>query len=214
MSAELGPTRAPERLRKFRITMGRLMLVIAAFGVGLAIRPRDYAWLALLTPAALLIAPLRNWAAISLSLLVLAFCILAEIVLGEPVTTALYLPVAIVLSGAIGLKRPIVEHRGRFASLIAVNAMILALLLVPWTTRKPFLHHLYSIKPGMSVAEVRKIMSRYMVDTKFANYSDSEQKNLNATHYFRHSDDPMFNADFGMVTFQEGKVINVEFLPD
>ncbi len=182
------------------------MVVIAACGVGLAIRPTSAPWVAFLTPLAWVFAPLRNWVVISLSIILLVFFGLIEIGMGEPVTAGIYLPLAIVFSGAIGLKRPIVEHPKRLAALVAVNAVILALFLVPWTTRKPFLRHLYSIKPGMSVDEVRKIMAGVVEET----YEEP-----GGSLAFRHSiHDARFDADMGVVTFQSGKVVDVRFLPD
>ncbi len=189
-----------------RFSLRRLMLLIAVFGVGLAIRPTGYPWLALLIPLAWIVAPLRNRTVISLSILLLIFCALAEIMFGEPVNLAIYLPIAIVFSRAIGLKRPIVQNRDRLAALISVNLVILALYVLPWTSRKPFLRDLYSIKPGMTASEVRQIMARYIEETP------TSPTNL---LMFRHNTtDARFNADIGRITIQDGKVVGVDFLPD
>jgi hypothetical protein len=192
---------------KFRITMRWLMLVIAAFAVGLAISPETAPWLGVLTPVALILGPLRNWVVISVSIILLVFCALIEMLIGGPITASIYLPLAIIYSGAIGFERPILQHRKRLAALVAANAVVLALFLVPWTTRKPFLRDLYSIKPGMSVAEARKIMARWVDESRGIDTGNSIS--------FRHSiHDARFNADFGQVDIQNGKVVGVWFSPD
>jgi hypothetical protein len=195
-----------KRFWKIRITMRQLMIVIAVCGVGLAIRPAIAPWVALFTPLAWILAPLRNGFVIFVSIILFMYCVLFEVVMGVSVDAAIYLPFAIVFSGAVGLKRPILQHRKRLAALIAVNALIVGLFLIPWTTRKPFLRQLYSIKPGMSVDEVKKIMAGVVEETY-----DGPGRSL----CFRHSiHDWRFNADIGVVTFHEGKVVDVQFLPD
>jgi hypothetical protein len=188
--------------------------VIAAVAVGLAISPTGMPWLGLLTPMALVLAPLRNSVVISLAVTLLVLSALVELLLGMPVAAAIYLPIAIVLSGAIRIERPILHHRKRLAALVAVNGLILALFLIPWTTRKPFLRHLYSIKPGMSVNEVKKIMAGYMEGTGWKYPSASQEVTIASSLVFRHSNDGQFNSDWGVVTIQDGKVVGVRFDPD
>ncbi len=93
--------------------------------------------------------------------------------------------------------------------------MIAALYLIPWTTRKPFLWALDSVKPGMTLTEVRQAMAGYMEGTGWR-YPGSVggEISIQGAVVFRHSDDPQFNADFGIVYLANGRVTHVEFSPD
>jgi hypothetical protein len=202
------------RFPKTRFTLRQTMVVIAAFAFGLTICPRDKPYLGLIPPVAMWLASLRNWAVITLTIILFVFCALIETVLDFPVAAWIYIPIAILFSGALWPERPIWQHRKRLVALIAVNALVLALFLIPWSTRKPFLRHLYSIKPGMSVNEVKKIMAGYMEGTGWKNPWTSQEVNINSSLVFRHSNDGQFNSDWGVVTIQDGKVVDVRFDPD
>jgi hypothetical protein len=208
------------RLPQVRITMRQLMGVIAAFGLGMAICPRDKPYLGLLVPVAFWLASLRRWPLIFPPVVVLFLCATCELVLGWPVPFWVYLPIAIVISGPLWPTRPILAQPKRLLALFVVNAAILALFLIPWTTRKPFLRDLYSIKPGMTLAEVHRIMAGYKVmagykeGTGIVMPGSTQQFSPAHSIVFRHSDTAEFNSDWGIVRFLDGKVVDIDFSPD
>ena len=133
--------------------------------------------------------------------------------------------------------------RGRFllirlALLVASVAVIAALYFVPWTTRKPFLRDLNRVRVGMTEAEVRGIMGKYMEGTGWpaspfetltndtplhitgssSQYSTTTsadgQMVIRDSLVFRHSNVGEFNSDWGVVSMSNGRVVQVEFCPD
>jgi len=82
---------------------------------------------------------------------------------------------------------------------------LLALFVTPWTSRKPFLHQLEAIEPGMSRGEVLQIMD---------GYARGEGAERDDALVFRHSDDARFYSDSAIVTFAGEKVASVEFRSD
>lgn len=168
----------------------------------------------------------------------LALFALAEILLAMPVVWWLYL--SLIPLFAFGLIRHQCPsgQRGRLITFAIILAGIVMLYFVPWTSRKPFLHDLYSIQPGMTEAEVRRIMGRYMEGTGWpAPYggapsgtgtltnlgtgathgtgtSPSGQMTIKSSLVFRHSTDGASNSDWGIVALNDGKVTGVSFSPD
>jgi hypothetical protein len=197
-----------------RISMWQLMVGIAAFALGLAISPSGAPYLALLLPVALGLSSLRLWPIAVPAALFLLLCAIVEIAFAEPVAGWISAPLVILISGPLWPKGPAHWRSRRWIALIAVNALILALFLVPWSSRKPFLRDLYSIKPGMTVAEAKRIMAGYKQGTGFPMPNSTQEFSLAGAIVFRHSDDGAFNADWGVVTIAGGKVVDVRFDPD
>ena len=163
---------------------------------------------------------------------------LAEMALAWPVTGWLYL--ALIVASAIALLRwrSLTAQRAQVVAFVVVSLLIGLLYLVPWTSRKPFLRDLYSIRPGMDEAQVRQIMSGYMEGTgwpaRIPGASEDVQHvidplsggayatagtatgemGIQDSLVFRHSNDGRFNADWGVVTFHDGRVVDVSFSPD
>jgi hypothetical protein len=178
-------------------------------------------------------------AIITFAAIALALFALCEVAMAYPVAWWLYLCVAIVF--AAGLIRPVSlrSQLARIGVLVTVIAVIATLYLVEWTTRKPFLRDLDRIRVGMTEAEVRRIMGRYMEGTGWpANPFDASTNASNTltdvgsgSQYstttspsgemvirdsivFRHSTDGAFNSDWGIVSLSSGRVVRVEFSPD
>jgi len=92
---------------------------------------------------------------------------LCEVGMAYPVAWWLYLTVTVMFAAT--LIRP-VALRSQVAVLVCsppVVAFVTVLFLVDWTTRKPFsyLRDLARVRVGMTEAEVRRIMGRYMEGT-------------------------------------------------
>lgn len=168
----------------------------------------------------------------------LALFALAEILLAWPVEWWLY--ASLVPCFVLGLLRsvPLGQQRGRLLSIGLLVALTAALHGVPWTTRKPFLRDLDRIEVGLDEAQVRQIMDGYIEGTgwpaRVPGATQDVQQVIDpmggGTHatartaagemgvadsiVFRHSTDAHLNSDWGIVRFQDGRVVGVSFSPD
>jgi signal transduction histidine kinase len=168
----------------------------------------------------------------------LALFALCEVGMAYPVAWWLYLCLIVAFAG--GLIRPVSvrSQLARIGALVAVMAVTATLYFVEWTTRKPFLRDLDRIRVGMTEAEVRQIMGRYMEGTGWpailgsstnapgtlnivgsdsqysTETSPSGQMVIRDSLVFRHSNDGAFNSDWGIISLSGGKVVSVEFSPD
>lgn len=169
--------------------------------------------------------------AAALGLLLLA---LVEIAAAYPVPWWLYIALGVAFTAGL-IQRKSGHHRWvRPAVLLALLAVMAALYLIPWTSRKPFLRDLRRVKVGMSEAEVRKIMRGYMTGTGWPaipgdapapdSIANGAQPSRDTASFdeleipnalvFRHSDKAEFNSDWGVISLSNGLVVKVEFLPD
>ena len=172
-------------------------------------------------------------AAIALVLLALV-----ELGLAFPVAWWLYLSVLGLFAVGLFRRQPLAKQRTRLTAFITLTAVIAALYFVPWTSRKPFLRNLYSIRPGMTESEVRRIMGHYIEGTGWpATYGGTPpgsgtlndlgtgtthatgstpdgQMTIEGTLVFRHSTSGAFDSDWGIVAFSNGRVTGVSFSPD
>ena len=168
----------------------------------------------------------------------LALFVFAEVLLAMPVAWWFYLLLIPLFAFGILCRQSVSVQVGRLAAFAAVVAVIAALYFVPWSSRKPFLHDLYSIHPGMTEADVRRIMSRYIEGTGWpapygvipAGTGTLTDLGTGATHptgttstgeitiksslVFRHSTAATFDSDWGIVTLKSGRVTGVSFSPD
>jgi hypothetical protein len=88
-----------------------------------------------------------------------------------------------------------------------------------WNSLKPFLKDFYRIKEGMTPAQVEQIMGDYMKGggaplgspkTKF----NERGEIVTGTVTYRHTNEGWGDSDWGVVTFENGRVVQIEFLPD
>ena len=164
---------------------------------------------------------------------------LCEVGMAYPVALWLYLAVAVAFAAGLIRRLPVRSQLHRIGALMAVVAVIAALYFVEWTTRKPFLRDLDQIRVGMTEAEVRRIMGRYMEGTGWptspfdtstngtstltdvgsgSRYSTitspSGEMIVRVSLVFRHSTNGAFSSDWGIVSLSSGRVVRVEFSPD
>jgi hypothetical protein len=168
-------------------------------------------------------------------LILLALC---EVGMSYPEAWWLYLALGVMFGLALAQWRSLRKQVVRVSALLVVWAIICALYFVEWSSRKPFLHDLYSIRLGMTEGEARKIMARYMEGTGWPMFpgsktneggtlrilgnsseystraSDTGEMAIRDALVFRHSKEGAFNSDWGIVTLSNGKVVKVEFSPD
>lgn len=224
--APASPPRSAGPGARGRVGLRSLLVLVAVAALGLAATPREVPWLAAGPPVALLAGRFVPRAAAGLAWAGLGLAGLIEMGLGWPLPAWFYGPIATALVAAPWHQLAGAEGGGRRARrpllLGAGLATTLALYFVPWTTRKPFLETLDSIRPGMPVAEVLTRMRGYKLGTGWPNPGGPPEVTTperaraltRGRLFFRHSDEPAFNADWGIVDVRDGRVVSVEFSPD
>ena len=88
-----------------------------------------------------------------------------------------------------------------------------------WNSRKPFLKDFYSVKVGMTPAQVEQIIGGYMIGGGAPLGSPKTEINergeiVTGTATYRHTNEGWGDSDWGVVTFENGRVVKIEFLPD
>jgi hypothetical protein len=114
-------------------------------------------------------------------------------------------------------------------------AALIILHAVPWNSRKVFLRDFDKVRVGMTVEEVEAVMGKYIKGTgwpagpsttrqvltevgtgiSMKTYeSPTGELGIQDSVVYRHSNDGAFNSDWGIVRFQEGRVVWKDFMPD
>jgi hypothetical protein len=97
--------------------------------------------------------------------------------------------------------------RVKLALISTFLLLILVTRTIDWNSRKPFLRALDSVQPGMTAAQVDAAMGTFM---RFPRVGVTEQGSVG----YRHTEEGWGNADIGLVTFDGGRVVKVEYFPD
>jgi hypothetical protein len=153
----------------------------------------------------------------SLALLLFAA---SEVLVEMPVALWLYVLVAAIFAAGLLQYRPPRQQLGRLIMLSATFLVMAVLYLAPWSSRSAFLRRFYSIRPGMTVNEARAVMVGYIEGTGWpanpfvASRETTGEFAIQGALVFRHSNDPAYNSDWGIVHFRDGRVTSVEFSPD
>jgi hypothetical protein len=102
--------------------------------------------------------------------------------------------------------------------------VLFSVRFVDWNSRKPFLKDLYRVEEDMTVAQVEQIMGDYMVGTGWparplglpGEDSAAVTEELAAPDrlVYRHTDEGWGDSDWGEIRFEEGRVVEIRFLPD
>jgi hypothetical protein len=99
----------------------------------------------------------------------------------------------------------------------------LTISTINWNSRKPFLRDLYRIKEGMTAAQVEQTMGDYMTGGGVPAGSPGirldgrlieQGATATGTISYRHTNEGWGNSDWGVVTFEGGRVVDVWFSPD
>lgn len=173
-----------------------------------------------------------------ISCLLFLLCPLIEWIYAFPLGLGFYLFLGAMFTVALIRFKPLGTQRRSLAWLGGIFVALAVFHFVPWTSRKPFLKDLYSIKPGMTETDVRRIMGRYMEGTNWpAIYGGSPEGSgtlndpgsgkqhatestpdgkltIKSSLVFRHSTSGAFDSDWGIVALENGRVTGVSFSPD
>lgn len=143
-----------------------------------------------------------------LAVAILSGAAYVELLLLVPSAWYTYSAVVVLVIAWAVRREPLRRQSRRLALASALAIVAVTLYVVPWSTRKPFLRDLSSIRPGMTADQVRKQMSSYI--------AVAEQRHSGALSRlsYRHSDHWRFNADFGNIYIVSGRVAQVEFSAD
>jgi hypothetical protein len=165
-----------------------------------------------------------------------------EIAGGVAISPLVYLLAATVPSAFAAEALVLDPSRRRFLGTalagLVFGVALLTLYAVPWNSRKPFLRDLDRIREGMSREEVERIMAGYIRGTGWpaspfedgnpvgsvveapsgeripCRVSDSGELAIEGAMVFRHSEEPAYDSDWGVIHFRDGRVVAVRFMPD
>jgi hypothetical protein len=113
--------------------------------------------------------------------------------------------------------------RHKLAILASLVVALLTIGTINWDTRKPFLRDLYRIREGMTAAQVEQIMGGYMSGGGVPAGSPGIRLDgrlvepgatATGTISYRHTNEGWGDSDWGVVTFGEGRVVDVWFDSD
>lgn len=152
-----------------------------------------------------------------LGLIVIVSTLVAPFFLLELIVPVSALPLTTAVCGLLWLGAAVPRTR-RFSSTIrttilaTITLVIISIKFVDWDSRKTFARHLYRVHEGMTAVEVEKVMAKHL-----KNYIEPESEHYNhlvpgfsGTVRYRHSQYGWPNQDWGSVTFQNGRVVDVE----
>ncbi len=130
----------------------------------------------------------------------------------------IYIAFWVLVGALLSTGRPL---RDRLLSLGLFVLVLFSVRLVDWNSQKSFLKDFYSLKEGMTPAQVDQAMSGYMkayaedAPQSGIQYEFDEQGEIVTGQVtYRHTDEGWGDSDWGVVTFENGRVVQLEFLPD
>jgi hypothetical protein len=101
---------------------------------------------------------------------------------------------------------------------------LFSIRFVDWNSRKPFLKDFYRVREGMTVEQVEHIMGNYIGGTCYPAHplglpagksaAEAEELALPDRAVYRHTDEGWGDSDWGEITFEKGRVVQTQFLPD
>jgi hypothetical protein len=97
---------------------------------------------------------------------------------------------------------------------ILLLAILFSVRSVDWNSRKPFLRDLRRVKVGMTEKEATQLLDDYRSEAGSLTRRDGQGTTISGTVSYRHTTEGWGNSDIGLLTFEHGRVVEVEFLPD
>jgi hypothetical protein len=104
--------------------------------------------------------------------------------------------------------------RLRLSLLVLFAGAMLAISLINWDSRKPFLRHFYQIEVGMTATQADQVMQGYMKFISPMTQVNERGEILTGPVSYRHTDEGWGDSDMGLVMFKNGRVVDRDFYPD
>ena len=119
-----------------------------------------------------------------------------------------------VLVGALLLHDSSTRRRVLILGLFAIA--ILSMPFINWSSRKPFLRDLQRIEEGMTEAQVKQIMGKYIKEADLPSCLLSEATGTEGLSpgncvFYRHTAASGSNSDWGVIAFENDRVARTEF---
>ena len=128
-----------------------------------------------------------------------------------PLSTAIYAALWSLVGALLLYDRTL----GEKAAILAIFlALIFSVRFVDWNSRKPFLRNLYRVEEGMSYQQVAEIMGSYPGLAGAGTEINGEGQVISGNVSYTHTEEKWGNSDIGVITFQDGLVVETKFLPD
>jgi hypothetical protein len=128
-----------------------------------------------------------------------------------PAFVAIYATFWVPIGALLLYDRPM---REKVLILAVFVTLIFSLRFFDWNSRKPFLRDFYRIKEGMPPQQVEQIMGGYPRSVGTNAKVDDGGYLVTGNVSYTHTDEGWGNSDIGLLTFQGGRVAEIEFLPD
>ena len=157
----------------------------------------------------------------------LGFALCLYLILDREMSVSVYLGFAAIYVAFWGLVSLLLlwgaPARHKFLVLTLLAVTLLSVRFVDWDSRKPFLKDLFRVKEGMTVSEVEQIMGGYMTGggvplgspgTRLDGRVVASGEPVTGTISYRHTNEGWGNSDWGVVTFESGRVVETRFFPD
>ena len=145
--------------------------------------------------------------------------VIDEVFVGFPPPGWIYPLVPLLFAVGLLRRRPLDQQRKALIGLAAITCSLVVIHLVAWPSRDPFFADLFSITPGMSPTEVRKVMARHIEGTGAPAIPPDPSRpggefTIRGAIVFRCADAGPGDSDWGIVHFEKGRVSSIEFSPD
>ena len=126
-----------------------------------------------------------------------------------------------ILVGALLLHGSPIRHKLIILGLFLVA--VFSIRFIDWNSRKPFLRDFYRIEEEMTPAQVDQIMADYADNAgnyggpagSHTDYEFNEQGEIvTGSVTYTHTNEGWGDSDWGVVTFEDGRVVQTRFLAD
>jgi hypothetical protein len=171
-----------------------------------------------------------RWMAVAALSVVARFLLTAA---GVPIARWHYFAAGFAAVGLIAARTAFIAAASRRRALLIGGAFAVAMIGTvgaPWTSRDFFLMDFQRLRPGMTQEQVDTTMQKYMrgtgvrslpgIDTihtgsqSLASDADAAMLTPRGCEVYRHSNEGLWNADWGTVCYQAGRVVSTDFSPD
>jgi hypothetical protein len=128
-----------------------------------------------------------------------------------PVFVAVYAGFWTLVGALLLYDRPL---REKGLALVLFLIVVVSLGFVNWNSRKPFLRDLYRIDEGMIYPQVERLMNGYERSLGNDTRVDEQGQPVTGNVAYTHTDAAWGNSNVGLVTFENGRVTEIQYLPD